>query len=524
MFDVPRLLAGRCPLLNTPTLLLVAGLVLVAASPSRGEVGAIVLEPVDALGFFTRVGHAGTYFSNICPDGSSVKMRLCRPGEHGAVVSKYSPLSEYEDYDWAIVPFDEFMHGFGASELAPLIGTHGLQRVIEQHKFGPLFSSALRHNAMGAPPDGQWKAALATRFDRSIYIYSVETTAADDAALVAAFNAAPNKSRFNFFYRNCSDQARRIFDLILPDIELIGDRTDGVTMETPKGLAKALVARALEDPALHLRVRRYPQIPGTFRRSRDVLFPMENSYKSIAFAPWWWFSGFRYAALGAMLYHEVISPFDMLQSSRDFISAEARELTLEQHRLRRQQDDVRQALTVAQSRGRGWSPLADLDGRVVRRLAEIENAKRAEVRRVEGSKARWRELDRGFQSMIPSLSRQPFVPATLKRHLVRFEPGTLSETLLRYFEANGSFYIDEAGGGPWIRLPLVDGEMASTGLSTSQILAGDSRLAVMVLAAVLDYNLYQTDARREDIDYVEGIFRLFSQATEAIRRQPAGEW
>ena len=87
-------------------------------------------------------------------------------------------------------------------------------------------------------------------------------------------------------------------------------------METPKGLAKALVARALEDPAIHLRVRRYPQIAGTFSRSRDVLFPMENTYKSIGFAPWWWFAGFRYVALGAMLYHEVISPFDVLQSSR----------------------------------------------------------------------------------------------------------------------------------------------------------------------------------------------------------------
>ena len=511
-------------MLNTPTLLLVVSLVLAAASPSRGEVGAIVLDPVGALGFFTRVGHAGTYFSNICPDGSPVKMRLCRPGEHGGVVSKYSPLSEYEDYDWAIVPFDEFMHGFGTPELAPLIGTHGLQRVIERHNFGPLFSSALQHNAMGDLPEGQWKAALATRFDRSIYIYSIETSAADDAALVAAFNAAPNKSRFNFFYRNCSDQARRIFDLILPNIEVIGDRTDGVTMETPKGLAKALVARALEDPAIHLRVRRYPQIPGTFSRSRDVLFPMENAYKSIGFAPWWWFAGFRYVALGAMLYHEVISPFDMLQSSRDFISTEARELTLEQHRLRRRQDDIRQALAVAQSRGSEWSSLSELNGRVAQRLAEIRNAKRAEVRRIEGSKARWQELDRGFQSMMPTLSRRLFVPEALMRHLEQFEPGgTLSEQLLAYLEANGNFYVDEARGGPWISLPLVDGEMASTGLSTSQILAGDPRLAALVLAAVIDHNLYQAEARREDIEYVDSVFTLFKQATETIELRPARE-
>jgi hypothetical protein len=240
-------------------LLLALGVVLMVASPSRAEVGLIVLEPVDSLGFFTRVGHAGTYFSNICPDGSPVKMRLCRPGERGGVVSKYAPLSEREDYDWAIVPFEEFLHGFGSPELAPLIGTRGLQRAIEHHDFGPLFSAALTGGSDGELPAGQWKAALATRFDRTIYIYSVETTLADDAALVAAFNAAPNKSRFNFFYQNCSDQAKGIFDLILP--HTTGDRTSGITMQTPKGLAKALVERAMAHPELDLRVRRYPKLP-----------------------------------------------------------------------------------------------------------------------------------------------------------------------------------------------------------------------------------------------------------------------
>ena len=208
-------------------------------------------------------------------------MRLCHPGEHGGVVSKYAPLSERENYDWAIVPVEAFMHGFGTPELAPVIGTHGLQRAIEQYEFGPLFSSALTAGAEGELPEGQWKAALATRFDRTIYIYSVETTAADDAALVAAFNAAPNKSRFNFFYRNCSDQARRIFDLILPNIEVIGDRTGGVTMQTPKGLAKALVARALKNPEFHLRVRRYPQLPGTYAGAPTCCFRWRTPTKAL---------------------------------------------------------------------------------------------------------------------------------------------------------------------------------------------------------------------------------------------------
>jgi hypothetical protein len=131
-------------------------------------------------------------------------------------------------------------------------------------------------------------------------------------------------------------------------------------METPKGLAKALVDQALKNPELNLRVRRYAQIPGTFGRSREVLFPMENTYRSLSFAPWWLFGGFREVAFGAMLYHEVISPFDMLESSRDFISPKAAELTLAQRRLSQRQDEVRLALASGHNRGSRRSKLSEL--------------------------------------------------------------------------------------------------------------------------------------------------------------------
>ena len=505
-----------------PRLLLAIGLVLAMANPSRADIGVIVLEPIGALGFFTRVGHAGTYFSNICQDGSPVRMRLCLPGESGGVVSKYSPLSEHEDYDWAIVPFEEYMHGLASADFAPMIGTPKLQSAIERYNFGPLFSRALKTTSPEELPDGQWKAALATRFDRTIYILSVETSAADDAIIVAAFNAAPNKSRFNFFYRNCSNQAKAIFDLILPHIDTIGDRTSGVTMETPKGLAKALVDQALRNPDLNLRVRRYAQIPGTFGRSRDVLFPMENTYRSLGFAPWWFFGGFREVALGAMFYHEVLSPFDMLESSRDFISPKAAQLTLEQHRLRRRQDEVRLALASAHNGGSSWWKLSELNREVFRRLGEVRNEKRAEVRRVAGSQAQWHALDMEFRTMVQALSERRFVPEALREPFAQFEPnGTLSDPLLQYFEARGAFYVD-AARGPWMTLPLVEGETQATGLSRSQILAGDPRVALLVLAAIIDYNLYESEGHREDIEYVHGMFALFRQASDTISRQADG--
>lgn len=495
-------------------------LVLAAATSSRADIGVVVLEPVDALGFFTRVGHVGTYFSNICPDGSPVKMRLCAPGERGSVVSKYSPLSENEDFDWAIVPFEQFMHGFESPELAPMIGTRGLQRAIERHNFGPLFSSALSQTRTGELPEGQWKAALATRFDRTIYVYTVRTTVDDDATIVQAFNCAPNKARFNFFYRNCSNQTKSIFDLLAGSVDSIGDRIGGMTMETPKGLAKKLVSHGLKHPDLQLRARRYPQLPGTFDRSRDVLFPLENTYKSIGFAPWWFFEGYRVFALGAIFYHQVITPFGLVQSSTDFMSAATAQLTLEQHRLRQKQDEISHALASTTVEGLRRSRLWDLNGRVARRLAEIGKERQAEVNRVVGSKAQWRTLDREFRSVVRRVGEQLRVPDALERHLGQSErTGALWGRLLQYLDAKGNFYVDEDGRGPWLSLSLVDGETAATGLSKTHVLDGDPRLAVLILAAVIDYNLHQSEARREDIAYVDEMVALLKRASDTIGRE-----
>jgi hypothetical protein len=512
----PASLQARC------VFLLLSIAALATPVPSRADIGVIVLEPISALGFFTRVGHAGTYFSNICQDGSPIKMRLCLPGERGGVVSKYAPLSQHEDYDWAIVPFEEYMHGLGSPELAPLIGTPKLQSAIERYNFGPLFSSALKTASPGELPDGQWRAALATRFERNLYILTVETSAADDAIIVAAFNSATNRSQFNFFYRNCSNQAKEIFDLILSHGDAIGDRTGGITMETPKGLAKALVARARTRPDLRLSVQRHAQIPGTFGRSRSVLFPMENTYRNPGFAPWWFFGGFREVAFGAMVYHEVISPFRLREASEDFMSPHAVALTHEQRRLRQLQDDVRLALASADLHASRRAALSELNATVFDRLREIRGEKAAEVARVAGSEAQWRELDGEFRSMVRTLSERQFVPEPLRQALAQFEPnGSLSEPLLRYFEARGVFFVDSERG-PWMTLPLVEGDMHSTGLSTSQILEGDPRVAVLVLAAVIDYNLYQSKARREDIADVNRMFTLFRQASATLDRQAGG--
>lgn len=98
--------------------------------------------------------------------------------------------------------------------------------------------------------------------------------------------------------------------------------------------------------------------------------------------------------------------------------------------------------------------------------------------------------------------------------------GRSSRELLRLFEADSEFYVDR--GGPWLRLPLTEGEWGASGVSRSQVLAGDPRVAVLVLAAVIDHNLHQSDARREDIEYVDGLMTLFRQASDNIGREASG--
>ena len=409
--------------------------VLAHAVTSRADVGVLIMEPIKSVGYLLRAGHAATYLSNICPDGSPVRMRLCHAGERGSVISKYTPISENTDYDWAIVPFDQFLNGFASASLAPLIATTRLHDAIEAYNFEPLFSGAIHRLDDGTLPDGEWKTTLATRFDRTIYNFSIATTPEEDQRIVDALNEASNTSHFNFFYDNCSNQAQELLALALSGTEL-GDRTSGLTMETPKGIAKALVGFARAHPERHLRVDRYVQTPGAGPRSREMLFPLENLYRNPTFAPYWFFEGFREVALGALVYHQVVARFSVERAFNR------------------------------------WSP-----------------PHRA------GTKTEWRAYERELQTSARAVATRVPWPADVAAILASPTPsGRLSRPLFEKFEAGGRFSIDD-GHGAWMTLRLGDVE-ETTGVSEAEVTAGDPRLAYLVLASVIDYNLAAPDEHR----------------------------
>ena len=249
-----------------------------------------------------------------------------------------------------------------------------------------------------------------------------------------------------------------------------------------------------------------------------MLFPMENTYRNITFAPYWYFGGFREVALGAMVYHQVIAPFTLAGAFEDFLSPHARNLTAEQGRLRHLQDDVRRTLLGGAAVGRNRVEREQLNAKVFQRLRTVQADKQTEVRRVLGSKAQWQAFDREFQSVVRQVKRNAGLSDNLQRCFAGFEPtGRLSDQLLSYFEAHGHFYLDEDARGPWLSLAVDGGTKPdATGLSATQILAGDHRLAFLVLAAVIDYNLYASDERREDLEHMERAFTLFRQALRSL--------
>ena len=103
----PRRLAAFARLALSLGILLLC----LAPAPAFGDVGVLLNESLDTS--FARIsgtGHSAVYFSNICAD-SPIKLRLCRPGELGSVMSNYTTLGEDQPYEWNVVPLSIYLYG-----------------------------------------------------------------------------------------------------------------------------------------------------------------------------------------------------------------------------------------------------------------------------------------------------------------------------------------------------------------------------------------------------------------------------
>jgi hypothetical protein len=249
------------------------------SSRAHADVGVILNETLnESVARVTGSGHTAVYFSRICPDGP-VKLRLCRPGENGSVMSNYINLGEDERYEWNIAPFNVYVYGVENPENRPVFGTEKIKSLLEEQYRQQALAGYCTVKDCLKSDKAEWREMVGSDMIRSMYIFVVETTVQQDQELIAKFNAMPNENHFNGFTRNCADFTKGIIDTYFPH-SAHRDVINDFGMTSPKAVARTFSHYAQNHPESNLRVLHFSQLTGTIKRSTEPHSGTEQLYHS----------------------------------------------------------------------------------------------------------------------------------------------------------------------------------------------------------------------------------------------------
>ena len=251
-----------------------------AAGSAFADAGVVLNESLDtSVARITGSGHSAVYLSNICPDGSPVKMRLCRPGEQGSVLSNYTTLGEDQPYEWNIVPLSIYLYGVEDPRDRPLVSSREIKAALEERYREKYLSRICNGARCRYSNSSEWREMVGATLERSMYIFVVKTSADQDRALIAEFNSLPNVNHFNGAFRNCADFTKRVMNTYFPH-STRRDPVNDFFMTSPKAVARSFTRYAKENPDLDLRVLHFAQVPGTIKRSEECRSGTEQLYHS----------------------------------------------------------------------------------------------------------------------------------------------------------------------------------------------------------------------------------------------------
>jgi hypothetical protein len=255
-------------------------LVCALASCAFADAGIILNESLDtSVARITGSGHSDVYLSNICPDDSPVKMRLCRPGEQGSVISNYTTLGEDQPYEWNIVPLSVYLYGVEDPSDRPLISSREIKTALEERYREKYLASVCTEARCRYSNGAEWREMVGATLERSMYMFVVSTSVEQDRALIAEFNSEPNVNHFHGLTRNCADFTRRVMNFYFPK-SVKPDYLNDFLITTPKAVAHSLTKYAQDNPELNFRVLHFTQVPGTIKRSSECRSGTEQLYHS----------------------------------------------------------------------------------------------------------------------------------------------------------------------------------------------------------------------------------------------------
>lgn len=232
-------------------------------------------EPYGKLGFFTATGHAAVYLSGVCAD-SPLRLRACAPGELGAVLSRYDGVS---GYDWIAIPLIPYLYAVERPEDVPLFADSRIVAYLRDRYRRRYLESIAPDLPNGTTPGGNWYELVGTSYDRTVYGFTIETTATQDEALIRKYNSSLNRSRFRMVSSNCADFAKDIINFYYPKTLHRSVFSDlGIT--TPKQMAKLMVKFGDRHPEMQFSRLVIAQVPGSVPRSTTAHGVIESFFKS----------------------------------------------------------------------------------------------------------------------------------------------------------------------------------------------------------------------------------------------------
>ena len=295
--------------------LLIMFVLVIGAGRALAEAALLMEEPYGEFGFFNPTGHSAVYLNHVCAE-SPVKLRTCRPGEYGVVISRYHRI---DGFDWIAIPLVAYLYAVDQVGDIPVYADARLESHLrdEYRRKHLLLIAPNVSKTRGDIPNGEWIQLIGASYDRKIYGFQIATTLQEDQHLVALLNRSGNVNHFNLFFHNCADFSRTLLNDYYPHAVRRNFFVDfGLT--TPKQDARSLTRYAKRHPELAFSIFVIPQVSGTIRRSKHTDGILESLIKSKKYvAPLALLS--PEAVAGMVTIYMIDGRFHLPASDREFI-------------------------------------------------------------------------------------------------------------------------------------------------------------------------------------------------------------
>ena len=246
------------------------------ATVAHASVALLMEEPYGTFGAVNPTGHAAIYLNHVCAE-TPTQLRACHEGEYGVVISRYHKV---DGLDWVAIPLVPYLYAVDTpGEIPTSVTKEQVAEIRDAYRKKHLEEMIPDDPKTGGAPKGEWTQLVGSSFDRSIHGFQIDTTADQDARLIAIFNDRKNVGHFNLLFHNCADFSKMVLNTYDPHAvhrNFIADA--GIT--TPKQDARSWVAYGKKHPELNPSAFVIKQVPGTVGRSHPDDGVAESLVKS----------------------------------------------------------------------------------------------------------------------------------------------------------------------------------------------------------------------------------------------------